>query len=122
MTNWLRGYTEPPSPERASPTHTKISKFSGLPWSLASQGMGHDGVGMPVPQAVLGLEPIHDFHVLHALALRNQLQPVFDGLAVFRLDRRFTHTANGRTIWATFAHISWSTAWAHWPSKTLAWS
>lgn len=50
--------------------------------------MRRDGVGVAVPQAMLGFEPIHDFHVLHALALRDQLQPMFDGLAVLRLNRR----------------------------------
>ena len=38
---------------------------------------------MPVTHAVLGLEQRHHFHVFHAIAKVEQIQPMRDGLTIF---------------------------------------
>ena len=48
--------------------------------------VGHDCICMTVPHLVLGLQPVHDFHVLHALGLAHKVQPVADRVAVLLLD------------------------------------
>ena len=50
--------------------------------------MRHDGIGVPVAHAVLGLEPSDHFHVFHALARWEQVQPMRDRLTVLFLNGR----------------------------------
>jgi len=52
------------------------------------QGVRHDGVGVPVPHAVLALEHGDQLHVLGRVALAHQLLPRRDGPAVRLLDGR----------------------------------
>lgn len=53
-----------------------------------SHPVRHDGIGVAVAHAVLGLEPGHHFHVLHARARLEQVKPMRHGLTVFLFDRR----------------------------------
>lgn len=50
--------------------------------------MRHDGIGMSVSHAVLGLEPSDHLHVLHPLARLEQRQPMRDGLSILLFDGR----------------------------------
>jgi small ligand-binding sensory domain FIST len=52
------------------------------------QVMGHECVGVPVPEAVLRLEQTHEFHVLEGAGSPKDLQPVLDGLAILLFDGR----------------------------------
>lgn len=57
-------------------------------FGFGSQQVGNNGIGMTVPHAVLRLEPSHHFHVLHAVALLEQIKPVLNGLTILFFDRR----------------------------------
>ena len=55
---------------------------------LGRHPIRHDGIGVPVAHAVLGLEPGDHFHVFHALARWEQVQPMRDRLTVLFLNGR----------------------------------
>lgn len=52
----------------------------------AGEGVGDEGVGVAVPEPVLGLEPGDELHVLGERGALDEAEPVGDGAAVLLLD------------------------------------
>src|SRR5215467_6291483 len=68
-------------------TYVRTVRTSGA-GDVACEGPADEGVGVPVPHAVLGLEVPHDGHVLVKAAARDDLLPLGDRAPVLLLDGR----------------------------------
>src|SRR5690349_798005 len=68
-------------------TYVRTVRTSGT-GDVACEGPADEGVGVPVPHAVLRLQVPHDGHVLVQAAARDDLLPLGDRAPVLLLDGR----------------------------------